>query len=147
MVNLSGVWFSQQQHVQWHALLKYFKKASVLSNPNGPLSSSVPPSSIVLANKEVKPLLDKCPSDGGGCGKYLVYTEKEKFKRAAEINTIRHFQNEFSDWPLKEITVDPRLSEPRLSKLLIIRIAGTGEVQVQSSRFYYSYTINNQFLL
>ena len=44
-------------------------------------------------------------------GKYLVYTEKEKLKiakRAAEMevtNTIRHFQKEFSDRPLKESIV------------------------------------------
>ena len=36
-----------------------------------------------------------------------------------------------------QITVDPRLSEPRLSELSIIRIAGTEGVQVQSSRFIH----------
>ena len=93
------------------ALLKYFKKASVLPNANGPLSTSVPPSTIVSVNKDVKPLLDGQPSDSNGRGKYLVYTEEEKLKiakRAAEMgvtNTIRHFKKDFSDRPLKESTV------------------------------------------
>lgn len=90
------------------ALLKYFKKTSVLPNPNGPLSSHIPPPAIVSANKEVKPLLDGQPT---ARGKYFVYSEKEKLKiakRAAEMgvtNTIRHFKKEFSDRPLKESTV------------------------------------------
>ena len=93
------------------ALLKYFKKASVLPNANGLLSTSVPPSTIVSVNKEVKPLLDGQPSDSNGRGKYLVYTEEEKLKiakRAAEMgvtNTFRHFKKDFSDRPLKESTV------------------------------------------
>ena len=40
------------------ALLKYFKKNSVLPDPNGPLSRSLPSSSISAANKAVKPVLD-----------------------------------------------------------------------------------------
>ena len=90
---------------------EYFKKASVLPNANGPLSTSVPPSTIVYVNKEVRPLLDGQPSDSNGRGKYLVYTEEEKLKvakRASEMgvtNTIRHFKKDFSDRPLKESTV------------------------------------------
>ena len=40
------------------ALLQYFKKSSLLPNPNGPLSERMPSSSIVSANKEVENLLD-----------------------------------------------------------------------------------------
>ena len=48
---------------------------------------------------------------GGKRSQYLVYTEEEKFKiekQGAEMdvtNTIRFFQKEFSDCPLKESTV------------------------------------------
>ena len=59
---------------RWMALLKYFQKTSALPNPNGPLSSHVPPSSIASANKEVKPLVDTCPAKGRG--KYSVDEEK-----------------------------------------------------------------------
>ena len=93
------------------ALYKYFKKtsASVLPNPDGPLSSRIPSSAIVKANEEVEPLLTESTSKqkGGKRGQYLVYTEEEKFKigkQGAEMgvtNTIRFFQKEFSDRPLK----------------------------------------------
>ena len=36
------------------ALLKYFKKSSFLSNPNGPLSEQTPSSSIASSNREVQ---------------------------------------------------------------------------------------------
>ena len=76
-----------------------------LPNLNGPLSHHVPSSTIVAANKEVKPLLEKTLLRE--CGKYYVYTEEEKFlvKRAVEMgttNTIRHFQKNFAEHPLKE---------------------------------------------
>ena len=38
------------------ALLKFCKKQSVLPDPEGPLSSGVPSTSIAAANKAVKPL-------------------------------------------------------------------------------------------
>ena len=102
------------------ALLKYFKKNSVLPDPNGPLSRSLPSSSISAANKAVKPLLDAAEGKttegkttegkttegkttegkATGRGKYSMYSEVEKLKiarRAAEMgvtNTMRHFQSE-----------------------------------------------------
>ena len=38
-------------------LLKYFNKATVLPNPEGPLSDSMPSAAISSANKEVKDLV------------------------------------------------------------------------------------------
>ena len=94
------------------ALFKYFKKCTVLPNPEGPLSSRMPPAVIVLANKELEQLAIGTTM---GCEKkrdhYLSYTDEEKAKiakRAAEFgvtNTIRYFRKEFNDRPLKESTV------------------------------------------
>ena len=39
------------------ALLKYFKKATVLPNPEGPLSDPIPPAAISSTNKEVEDLV------------------------------------------------------------------------------------------
>ena len=57
------------------ALLQYFKKSSLLPNPNGPLSERMPSSSIASANKEVKNLLDgdKKPTRG----QYAKYSDEE----------------------------------------------------------------------
>ena len=90
------------------SLLHYLKKntSSVLPSHGGALSRLMPPSSVASGSKRV---LDV--SDSPGRGKYSVYTEEEKFKvakRAAEMginNTIRHFQKEFDEHPLKESTV------------------------------------------
>ena len=71
------MWLAYDQCSCIMALLKYFKKASVLPNPNGPLSSHVPPSAIASANNEVKPLLEKEPTAHEGRGKYGVYSEEE----------------------------------------------------------------------
>ncbi len=96
------------------ALYKYFKKSSVLPNPEGPLSYQTPSSAIARANKEVKPLLvsNKDSNDAKGKrGQYLVYTDEEKFKigkRAAVMgvtNTMRFFHKQFIDRPLKESSV------------------------------------------
>ncbi len=95
------------------ALYKYFKKNSVLPNPDGPLSTRVPPSAIAEANKQVQPLIenDSASKKSGKRGQYLVYTDEEKCKigkRAAEMgvtSTLRFYQKEFADRPLKESTV------------------------------------------
>ncbi len=88
-------------------LLKYFKKTSVLPNPNGPLSEHMHSSSITAANKEVQKVLDS--GEGGVTskrGNYTKYTEEERAqvaKRASEMgvaNTIRFFKKKFPD--LKE---------------------------------------------
>ena len=80
----------------------------MLPNPEGPLSHHIP-SSLASANKEVKQLVDA--SSKKDSGKYAVYTEEEKLKkakRAAEMgvtNTIQHFQKKLVERPLKESTV------------------------------------------
>ena len=92
------------------ALLKYLKKSDSVPNPEGPLSSRVPASTIAASNKEVRSLLAKNKSERKH-GRYSVYTEQEKAKiakRAAEMgvtSTIRHFKTEFIDRLLKESTV------------------------------------------
>lgn len=122
------------------ALLRYFKTASssVLPDPSGPLSNSIPSSAIVSANKAVKPLLDSGSAKEEGCtsrGKYSVYTEDEKLKiakRAAEMgvtNTIRHFRKEFVKRPLKESTVRTWMN--KYKKELAERRKCGGEVQVK----------------
>ena len=49
------------------ALYKYFEKASVLPNPDGPLSARVPSSAIAEANKRVQ-TLGSYPDRGRGLG-------------------------------------------------------------------------------
>ncbi len=99
-------------------LYKYFKRvesSSTLPGPEGPLSAS---SSILAADQEVKPLLERSKDDsplaaaiGKKHGQYKHYTTSEKTrvaKRAAECgvtNTVRYFAKEFSDRPLSEGTV------------------------------------------
>ena len=94
------------------ALLKYFKKTSLLPNPNGPLSERMPSSSITSANKEVQSELN---SDGETLGSkrghYARYSDEERTqvaKRASEMgvtNSLRFFGKKFADHPLKESTV------------------------------------------
>ena len=92
------------------ALLKYFKKESVLPNPEGPLSDRLPSSSIAFANKEVKPLLE-AKSKSKKRAQYDSYSAEEKAKvakRASEMGvsrTLRFFSKDFADRPLKECTV------------------------------------------
>ena len=100
------------------ALLKYFKKATVLPNPEGPLSDRMPSAAISAANKEVKELVvSECDASGSNLptrkpqGQYLSYMDEEKVrvaKRAAEFgvtSTLRYFSKEFANHPLKESTV------------------------------------------
>ncbi len=105
------------------ALYKYFKKAvneepepmsemsEMLPSPDGPLSVHVPSSTIVQANKEVKPLLQLEPSRTSRRGHYYAFSETEKAeisKRAAEFgvtSTVRYFNKKFTHRELKESTV------------------------------------------
>ena len=102
------------------ALYQYFKKSTVLPNPEGSLSNHMPSAAIVSANKEVDDLVfletdEANQSERTSCkkkrGHYLSYTDDEKLKiakRAAEFGvtkTMRHFKKQFSDCPLKESTV------------------------------------------
>ena len=77
------------------ALLKYFRKVSVLPNPDGPLSDHVPSAVIASANKVVGDLVvreSNVPDTTGSRKKhsqYLSYTDKEKAriaKRASECS-------------------------------------------------------------
>ena len=94
------------------ALLKYFKKASVLPSPDGPLSEKMPSATIAAANKEVQKVLDSM-EDGSTSKRapYSKYSDVERArvaKRASEMgvtNTIRFFKKDFPDRPLKEGTV------------------------------------------
>ena len=82
------------------ALYKYFKKESILPNPNGSLSESMPSSSIAQANLEVKPILSGKASaqEKKPRGAYIVFTEEEKAmvaKRAAEVGVTNVLRIEF----------------------------------------------------
>ena len=88
----------------------YFKKTSVLPNPDGPLSTRVPTTATKQANKEVETLLNNPESTSkpaGKRGKYLVYTDEEKYKIgkwAAEMGVMntRFYQKQFANRPLRE---------------------------------------------
>ena len=63
------------------SLFKYFQTKSSLPKPDGPLSTVVPSSSIVAANKEVKQVLDKPEGKDtltSKCGTYDSFTPEEK---------------------------------------------------------------------
>ena len=67
------------------ALFKYFKKATSLPNPEGPLSDRMPPAAIYSANKEVQDLVIKGDHSNSSShsrkqGQYLSYTEKRKLE-------------------------------------------------------------------
>ena len=103
------------------SLLKYFKRESILPHPNGPLSQSVPSSSIAAANKAVESILspgsvieDTKPGTqhpDRTRGSYEQFTAEEKArigKRAAEhgvASTVRYFNKVFSDRIVKESSV------------------------------------------
>ena len=97
------------------ALLKFFqpvKKKPDLPNPNGPLSSEVPPSAISSANTKVLEALGKS-KEKTKCarGPYLALTPAQKYeigKRAAEYgatNSIRYYSKKYPDLSLKETSV------------------------------------------
>ena len=88
------------------ALLKYFNKATVLPNLDGPLSDNMPSAAISSANNEVKDLVvresdvpDSQLTNGPvkhPRGQYLSYTEEEKAritKRAAESGVTNTLNN------------------------------------------------------
>ena len=121
------------------ALYKYFKKQEgPLPNPEGPLSSKIPSSSIRAANQEVKPLLvpDQAVGKTQKRGQYKKYTAQEKAKvakRAAECgvtNSIRHFASEFSTRPLNEGTV--RVWVKHYKKELSVRKRGNKSMDVEA---------------
>jgi len=53
------------------SILNYFKKKTGLPDPKGSLSSSISPTAIATANKEVKALLKN--SGDSKCGKHGPY--------------------------------------------------------------------------
>ena len=78
------------------------------------MSARIPSSAIAEANKRVQPLVVETGSTSKKTGKrghYLVYTDEEKLKirkRAAEmgvIRTLKFFEKDFANRPLKESTV------------------------------------------
>ena len=104
------------------SLLKYFQLANpTLPKPNGPLSTSVPSSSIAAANREVKQLLDKAENNErtdspratstSKRGTYERFTAEEKAKigrRATEHGvtaSVRYFSKVFPGRSLKESSV------------------------------------------
>ena len=108
------------------SLFKYFKKSNPaeqhLPKPNGPLSTQMPSSSIVAANKEVKVMLQSESSSGDSSadkneksskrGHYDFYSPEEKAhiaRRAAEHGvtaTIRWYSRKYPKRPaLKESSV------------------------------------------
>ena len=95
------------------SLYSYFRKEAPLPNPNGPLSLSIPSSSINSANKLVSALLDQSASGKTrkARGEYNVFTPEEKAriaKCAVEIGVtcaIRRLSKQFTDCSLKESSV------------------------------------------
>jgi hypothetical protein len=91
-------------------ILKYFKRDDCLPDPVGLLSHQIPSSSIVAANRCVKPLLD-AGAFSRNRGRYESFTEEEKAniaKTASEIGVtkaIMKLSKVYSDRVLKESTV------------------------------------------
>ena len=77
-----GTWINTNM-----TLLKYFKKSSLLPNPNGPLSEQMPSSSIALANREVQNLLND-ENFGSKRGQYAKYSDDERAKVAKLASEI-----------------------------------------------------------
>ena len=68
--------------------LKYLRKATVLPNPDGPLSDRMPSAAISSANNELKDLVNATPSDSRKRGPYHNYTDEDRAligKRATEF--------------------------------------------------------------
>ncbi len=93
------------------ALYKYFKKETALLNLNGVLSATIP-SSIRLANKLVKPLLEKQDHQSGKtCGQYESFTPEEKAKIAKSAidfgvtRAIRKLSGTFPNHKLEESSI------------------------------------------
>ena len=58
------------------ALYKYFKKTTVLPNPEGLFSDRVPSSSIASANRELLLTGNSAKATSGKRGQYLLYTKR-----------------------------------------------------------------------
>ena len=100
------------------SILDYFKiKAKAnhpveLPDPNGPLSATVPSTTIAALNKKVNSTMEKSASTDKSRGPYSHLTDEQKYcvgKRASEFsntNTMRYYLKTFSDFPpLKETSV------------------------------------------
>ena len=98
------------------ALLKYFQlktaRKQPLPDPNGELSSKIPPSGISSANMCVGKLLNSMPpSSDAHRGPYAILSPAQKFeigKKAAEIGTtaaMRYYAKNYPDLELKETSV------------------------------------------
>ena len=98
------------------ALLKYFQlktaRKQPLPDPNGELSSKIPPSGISSANTCVGKLLNSMPpSSDAHRGPYAILSPAQKFeigKKAAEIGTtaaMRYYAKNYPDLELKETSV------------------------------------------
>ena len=103
--------------------MQYFKRAprpssttdtaDQLPEPNGPLSSSVPPKAIELANANVAKAVKDETSSGKGkrSGPYLMLSGAQRFeigKRASEHGAtaaLRYFAKKYPRLPLKESSV------------------------------------------
>ena len=122
-------------------LLKYFRKVTILPNPDSSLSDHVPSAAIASANKEVRDLVVResdVPDTTGGRKKrsqYLSYTDKEKArirKRASEfgvINTLRYFSKEFADCPLKESTVTTWMTAYKKEVAVRFRLGESSKIE------------------
>ena len=99
-------------------ILQYFKRVPRKSNeqfpePNGPLSSSVPPKAIELANANVAKAVKDGASSGQSkrSGPYLMLSGAQRFeigKRAAEHGvtaSLRYYAKKYPELPLKESSV------------------------------------------
>ena len=100
------------------ALFRYFEKTpKKLPDPDGPLSTSIPSSSISAANSKVQPLLetatatvdDTIPGRRSKRGTYAKFSPEQKAiigKRASEFGVVAAVKHFIKDYPnLKENTV------------------------------------------
>ena len=107
-------------HLQNPSDLANITPKSLLPEPTGPLSETIPSSRIEVVNSVVEPLVEKASDECSSSvkdksksvrGAYEKFSTDEKAtigKQAAEhgvLATIRHFSKIYSDRPLKESTV------------------------------------------
>ena len=102
------------------SILNYFKLKTKgnhpeLPDPNGPLSVTVPSSTIVAVNKKASSAIERSAKKDESQGPYLHLTPEQKWhvgKRAAKFgvtNTLRYYNKTFPDFPLLKETSARRL--------------------------------------
>ena len=116
------------------SLFKYFQTKSSLPKPDGPLSTVVPSSSIVAANKEVKQALDK-PE-----GKYTLTpkcgTYESVSARNAQISFASFLPERLTDMYFALLN---SAESACFDSMRLVRISCCAKTLVRSEKSHYSH--------